>query len=221
MNSQERYSRQSSLVPAAIKDLDITIVGVGAIGRNVAIQLASMGATNLRLYDFDTVEESNVASQGFPESQIGMSKVDAVKQSCLLVNQEMNIDCHNERFIKSSPVGEVVFFCVDTMNGREMIAKTLDRKRVTNIAIDGRMAGETARVLVYNPQDAREIAEYMATIIPEENAYQGSCTAKSTIYCSNIISGFMVNNLAKYLRQIDYDNDFTINIMGNEIFLNS
>ncbi|MBE3097256.1 MAG: ThiF family adenylyltransferase [Planctomycetes bacterium] len=36
-----------------------TVVGVGAIGRQVALQLAAIEIPWLQLVDFDTVEESN------------------------------------------------------------------------------------------------------------------------------------------------------------------
>lgn len=220
MNFNERYSRQKSLVPEKIKDTTVTIVGTGAIGRNVAIQLASMGCESMILYDFDKVEESNVASQGFLESQIGMDKVLAVQESCLKINQGIKFIVSNKEFVKSSMVSEVVFSCVDKMNAREIIAKSVERRKDSvGMFIDGRMAGETARILAFDPKKEIEVEAYLKTIVSDENAYQGSCTAKSTIYCSNIISGFMISTYAKYLRENDYDNDFMINIAANELFL--
>ena len=44
---QERYSRQQDIVPEErMAECKVTIVGVGAIGRQVALQLAAMGVTN-------------------------------------------------------------------------------------------------------------------------------------------------------------------------------
>jgi molybdopterin/thiamine biosynthesis adenylyltransferase len=39
-----------------------TVVGVGAIGRQVALQLAAMGICWLQLVDFDIVEPANLVS---------------------------------------------------------------------------------------------------------------------------------------------------------------
>jgi sulfur carrier protein ThiS adenylyltransferase len=56
-DSSSRFARQSQLVPQdKLALLDVTVVGVGAIGRQVALQLASLGVPRLRLVDFDTVE---------------------------------------------------------------------------------------------------------------------------------------------------------------------
>jgi hypothetical protein len=48
-DTQDRYSRQQDIVPAErIADCKATVIGVGAIGRQVALQLAAMGVPCLR-----------------------------------------------------------------------------------------------------------------------------------------------------------------------------
>ncbi|MDP6722017.1 MAG: ThiF family adenylyltransferase, partial [Pirellulaceae bacterium] len=62
MNETDRFSRQRDVVPAErLAECDITIVGVGALGRQVALQLAAVGAPQMTLIDFDIVEASNLA----------------------------------------------------------------------------------------------------------------------------------------------------------------
>jgi hypothetical protein len=48
-------------------------------------------------------------------------------------------------------------------------------------------------------------------------AYQGPCTAKSTLYCANVAAGFMVAQLTKLFRDIPYDKDVQVNILANEM----
>ena len=58
---QERYSRQKDIVPAdRIAACKATVIGVGAIGRQVAMQLSAIGIPWLQLIDLDAVEESNM-----------------------------------------------------------------------------------------------------------------------------------------------------------------
>ena len=53
----ERFSRQADIVPRErILDCRATVIGVGAIGRQVAIQLTAIGVPQLQLIDFDHVE---------------------------------------------------------------------------------------------------------------------------------------------------------------------
>src|SRR3954468_13424343 len=62
----DRFVRQQDLVPAAkLADLRITVIGVGAIGRQAALQLAAIGARSLKLIDFDRVDLTNVTTQGY------------------------------------------------------------------------------------------------------------------------------------------------------------
>ena len=72
IRASERYSQQRDLVPpdrlAACK---ATIIGVGSIGRQVALQLAAMGVQWLQLIDPQTVDTSNLASQGYLEADLG------------------------------------------------------------------------------------------------------------------------------------------------------
>ena len=67
----DRFVRQGDLVPRSrLQDVLVTVIGVGAIGRQVALQLAAMGATRLQLIDFDLVEATNVTTQGTTETVI-------------------------------------------------------------------------------------------------------------------------------------------------------
>src|SRR5687768_8148398 len=54
MVSTDRFVRQTGLVPrSALEELSVTVIGVGAIGRQVSLQLAALGVEHLTLVDFD------------------------------------------------------------------------------------------------------------------------------------------------------------------------
>ncbi|MCA9016489.1 MAG: ThiF family adenylyltransferase, partial [Planctomycetaceae bacterium] len=44
--------------------LTISVIGVGAIVRQVALQLRSLGVRRIQLVDFDQVEPANISTQG-------------------------------------------------------------------------------------------------------------------------------------------------------------
>ncbi len=51
---EERYSRQKDIIPAdRLAACKATVIGVGAIGRQVALQLTAMGIPWLQIIDFD------------------------------------------------------------------------------------------------------------------------------------------------------------------------
>ena len=75
-NESNRFVRQQELVPSErLSALTVTIIGVGAIGRQAALQLAALGARRLQLVDFDDVDLTNITSQGYWQSDLGQPKV--------------------------------------------------------------------------------------------------------------------------------------------------
>jgi tRNA A37 threonylcarbamoyladenosine dehydratase len=52
-----RFTKQADLVPQdRLASIMATVIGVGAIGRQVALQLAAIGARQIQLIDFDQVD---------------------------------------------------------------------------------------------------------------------------------------------------------------------
>ena len=114
----ERYSRQQDIVPTErITACKATVIGVGAIGRQVALQLTAIGIPWLQLVDHDTVEISNLASQGYMESDMEKRKVNATLELCRMINATCEIHIVPERFRRSMEIGNVVFCCVDRIDG--------------------------------------------------------------------------------------------------------
>jgi sulfur carrier protein ThiS adenylyltransferase len=212
--STERYSRQRDIVPIErISQCKATVIGIGAIGRQVALQLTAIGIPWMQLVDFDTVEESNLASQGYLHSDLGKAKVDATSQLCRQINSELQIQISYERFKRSHKIGNCVFCCVDSIESRRLIWEAVKDK--ASFFVDGRMAAEVLRVLAVSDTQSRE--HYPTTLFGSEEAFVGSCTAKTTIYCANIAAGFMLAQFTKYLRQLPIDPDIQVNLLASEI----
>lgn len=213
--NDERYSRQSALVPMEkLAQRKVTVIGVGAIGRQVALQLAAMGVQHLQLIDDDTVEESNIASQGYYESDLDSSKVSSTGLTCVRINSKMKIDLRYQEFSNKIDVGGTVFCCVDSITARRQIWEAVGI--VPNVFFcDGRMAAESLRVLT--AYDAESRKHYPTTLFSQEQAFQGSCTAKTTIYCANVIAGIMIAQFAKYLRGVPIEADISFNLSTNEL----
>jgi len=212
---EKRFVRQSDLVPGdKIKLVDISIIGVGAIGRQVAIQAAAIGVPIIHLTDFDSVEEENLAPQGFLESDMGKSKVNAVADFCSKINSSVKIIKNNKKFKNSEFIDtSVIFCCVDSIETRKQIFNSVGKR--CQLFIDGRMAAESGRI--YSTFDDQSREKYLTKIFPPEEAFRGSCTAKSTIYNSNMMAGLMISQLTKWLRGIPLDFEISINILTNEM----
>ena len=80
-NPIERYKRQYDFVKFDELKLPIHVIGAGGVGSWTALLLAKMGCQDITVYDMDEVEDHNVASQFYSEDQLGMNKLDALKEN--------------------------------------------------------------------------------------------------------------------------------------------
>jgi molybdopterin/thiamine biosynthesis adenylyltransferase len=65
---------------AKLGDQRLTICGAGALGSHLADNLARQGFRQLRVIDRDRVEEHNVGTQLYGESDVGAWKIEALRQ---------------------------------------------------------------------------------------------------------------------------------------------
>ena len=74
--------------PETCKD-KLHIIGCGAIGSTVAENLVRLGLTNIVLYDFDHVEDKNIANQIYRKIDLGKPKVEALKDVLTEINPDI------------------------------------------------------------------------------------------------------------------------------------
>jgi hypothetical protein len=215
----ERDARQRSLVPPErLAGCHALVVGVGAIGRQVALQLAALGVPRLTLFDHDTVEIENLAPQGYWFDDVGQPKVEATAALCRRCNPEIVLTTIVERFRRSTaraldPGTWVVFTCVDAIATRRLLWESL-HDRVACF-LDGRMNAEVIRVLAAGEPSTDRY--YPTTLFAAEQAFVGACTARSTIYTASIAAGLMVGQFTRWLRRLPVDPDLTLNLLASEL----
>lgn len=214
MTTIDRFTRQQDLVPTdKLSDLKVTVIGVGAIGRQVAIQLASIGARQIQLIDFDNVEPTNITTQGYFENDLGKSKVEATANHLQRIDADIQVLTILDRYRPHHHVGEVVFCCVDSITSRAAIWKSLQKQQ--QFWCDGRMLSEVIRILTATDHLSRE--HYRTTLFSQSEAQTGSCTSQSTIYTANLAAGLMLHQFTRWLRGLPVDADQTLNLLAGEI----
>ncbi len=216
--TKDRFTRQQELVPMEkLKNLKVTVIGVGAIGRQVAIQLASIGARSIQLIDFDTVEPTNITTQGYFEADLGRSKVEATAEHMRGIDSKVEVSTIQDRYRPQQHVGEAMFCCVDSISSRAAIWKSVkDRQQFW---CDGRMLGEVIRILTATNSESRH--HYQTTLFPQSEAQAGSCTTQSTIYTANLAAALMLHQFTRWLRGISTDVDMTLNLLAGELSASS
>ncbi len=213
LQALDRFARQRDLVPTdRLTRLTATVIGVGAIGRQVALQLAAIGAPRIQLVDFDRVDLTNITTQCYFRDDVGQPKVRATANAIRRLDEDIQVELVEDRYRAKLDIGDAVFCCVDSISARAAIWRSArDRSQFW---ADGRMLGETIRVLAAG--DASRRAHYADTLFSQSDAHRGPCTSRSTIYSANIAAGIMVHQFTRWLRGIAADFDTTVNLLAGE-----
>jgi sulfur carrier protein ThiS adenylyltransferase len=216
----DRDVRQRELVPPErLAACHGVVIGVGAIGRQVALHLAALGLPQLTLFDDDHVNVENLAVQGYWPADLHQPKVTATAALCRQIQPALHITARTERFRRStawepgSTGPLVVFACVDSMAARRLIWETLHERAA--LYLDGRMSAEVIRVLAWAPP--APASAYASTLFPPAEAYTAACTAQATLYSASMAAGLMLAQLTRWLRGVPVDPDVTLNLLAMEL----
>jgi sulfur carrier protein ThiS adenylyltransferase len=219
-NFRDRDIRQRDLVPPdRLAACHVLVIGVGAIGRQVALQLAALGVPEMTLIDDDVVAVENLAPQGYWPEDIGQLKVAATGALCHRIQPDLTLGIVAARFRRSLiPSGsanrqQVVMLCVDSIGSRRWIWQAV-RLRAACV-IDGRMSAEVLRVLTATQPSTDDA--YPSTLFADDEAFAGACTAKSTIYTASLAAALMIGQMTKWLRRLPVESDVTLNLLAMEL----
>ena len=213
IEAANRFERQSQLVPEnRLAEVSATVIGVGAIGRQVALQLAAIGTPRIQLVDFDHVDLSNTTTQGYRKQEIGWAKPFACAEAISELDPTIQVTRIEDRFRPRQTIGNAVFCCVDSITARSAIWKSVEGR--TAFWADGRMLGDVIRVMAAD--DAVSSQHYATTLFAASEAQQGTCTSRSTIYAASIAAGLMVHQFSRWLRNVPIDADTSLNLLAGE-----
>lgn len=145
----ERYQRHSLIdwfPQEKIKAAKIGIVGCGAVGNEVAKNLALLGVGNLDLYDFDTIEVHNLTrSVLFRESDIGKSKSEVAASKVQGLDSNVNVNAFHGDFWDLMTLDMIesydcIICCVDNFEARIRLNQLclITKTNLINTGIDSK-----------------------------------------------------------------------------------
>lgn len=191
------------------------VIGAGAIGRAVAILLASLGIRHMSLYDPALVTRKNLA-QGFLDFDVGMAKVDAVANIAHQHNPHMELMTYRSRFRRSNlqkwkpKLHNAVFLCVNSMAARSIW---------NLIRFDYQFLGETRLGI--------KVIRVVTSHKPAMDTYYPSTLTESKrspvrkhsydIVMTTIAAGFVVAQFARWLRNDPVIRDQVFNLHTQEL----
>lgn len=169
----------------------------------------------MQLVDFDHVEDTNRTTQGYLLEDVGQPKVAATYRDIRRLDSTIEIELVQDRYRPKLDVGEAVFCCVDSIETRAAIWRSVGRR--SKFWADGRMLADTIRVIVAADEIGR--LHYPTTLFPASEAHPGRCTAMNTFDTAEIAAGLMVHQFRRWLRSLPVDSDLSFNVLASELVI--
>ena len=227
-----------------IREYTAIIVGIGGIGSVTAEMLVRCGVGKLILFDYDKIEKANMNRLFYTPEQVGMTKVEAAKETLNKINKDTEIEIHSynittsenyDKFLDVIQHGginnkqvNIILSCVDNYSARMTINKACNKLNqiwmesgVSENAMSGHIQfiipGETACFSCAPPLVVAE--EGNEKTIKRE----GVCTA-SLPTTMGIIAGFLAQNFLKWalnFGEVSYLLNYNalLNFFSNDILM--
>ena len=173
--------------PDAVK-YPIHIIGVGATGSFVAMELARMGCPVLNIYDFDELEIHNIPNQYYDTQDLGKPKVEALAEKLKLINPSIVVNAYNGKVLpKASEEGKgidemsgYVFLLVDSMKTRKELWEAVKKNKNIVHCWESRLGSDQARVYSLD-MSVKNFDKYEQDFYEDDNAEVSACGTSITV----------------------------------------
>lgn len=188
-----QYDGRFKDAPWYVKSLNerIVVVGTGGIGSNALYCLTKTIPATYYIVDDDIVVEHNVGTQFFMPKQIGLPKVEAVKNNCI---PTAKITEFKKKF--SSEYLPIMITALDNMEARKQVYNRWKEESSRELLIDGRLRAGLYEVYAVTPENQ---IEYEKTLFDDSQVDEGPCTFKQTAYFGMLIGARITHVLVNYL----------------------
>jgi hypothetical protein len=198
------------LAATRIHEEVVTIVGAGAAGRQIALQLVALGIPKLTVIDPAMVAPPDVSAGGFHTGDVGHPKVDAVADVCHQANPQLDFTGLQERFRPGLFSGTSLFCCVDIAAARKVVWLGVERR--CRFWADVRVTGETTRLLVATDEPSKR---RYAAVLGEKTSKHRRKTAPTFVCSAGLAASLAVHQYTRYLRGLSVDDEVEFDPLGD------
>ena len=173
--------------PFQFQDIDIHIIGAGAVGSRLWLALIELGISNISIYDFDEVESHNLSNQIYFHEDIGSKKVDALKKYYINktgLQPPANMHFIDHKIDQDSNItfSGIVFLLTDTMQSRKDIYNHhIYGNNMVFQVFETRMAATHGNIYQFNNLDTEEAQTWFDTLGDDENNETTACGASISV----------------------------------------
>lgn len=197
------FQSQTQIYNPENQKLKIVVIGAGSTGSFLSLTLAKMGLSNIKVIDYDKIEEKNIPNQFFRIQDVGKFKVDALKEiiknftGTEILTENVKID---ENYNFDLDLNTLFIFCLDNMEGRNIIYNSLKEFPVK--IIDTRFGSEGFSIHVVDLGNDEDKELYEKSL--ELSTVDTPCGQKGVIY--SILS--LASEVCNIVKKIDSDEDY-------------
>jgi len=207
------------LFNADLFDTPIHVIGAGATGSWLVLQLAKLGIKGelINVWDFDIVEGHNVPNQAFGKLDVGELKVLALKEQ--IEDQTGAVIKANIGKYENQRLAGYVFLMVDSMAERKRIwDESIKMKQAIKLLIEPRMGLDVGRVYNVQPANLDHVEKYEACFYSDEEAEVSACGTSMTVITSALgIASTCVRQLINNEAEVELDNEILLDFMYNNL----
>ncbi|MCU0322688.1 MAG: ThiF family adenylyltransferase [Chitinophagaceae bacterium] len=188
----------------SIQSSVISIYGQGGIGSYLTFFLARTGA-HLITYDFDIVEDHNIAGQLYGVEDIGKPKVQAMKDVINRLCGTTEITTNNTKVDENCGLSSITFSNIvcttfDSIYMRRLVFDEWCCKGLKgSVFVDGRMSMEQGNVFLVEFGNEQQIKDYIDNCFDDKDIKEPLCTMKATSHCAALIATLMVSHITNWL----------------------
>ena len=166
----------------------IHIIGVGATGSFVAMELARMGCPVLNLYDFDDVEIHNIPNQYYDTEDLGKLKAEALADKLKLINPNIVVNVFTQAVLPTKDeehpgidtMKGYVFLLVDSMKVRKELWEAVKKNKDIIHCWESRLGSDQARVYSLD-MSVKDFSKYEMDFYEDDNAEMSACGTSITV----------------------------------------
>lgn len=209
-NTSARFS--SAEWADIIKQSEVTIAGLGGIGSWTALLISRLKPSFITVYDFDTVDSTNISGQFYNMEQIGRRKTDA---TCLNLANFSEYYTYNSKDTDINSLhnidGNILVCGFDNMEARKKyfslfknkVQSTPIQHRKKILYVDGRLAAEEFQVFAITGNDEYHINKYEKEyLFNSKEAERTICSYKQTSYCACMIASIITNIVVNFITNL-------------------
>ncbi len=185
MNTNHSGITNQELSPLKLPKGQVAILGLGRVGRQLALQLTALGVQRLYLVDPGAIKEKSHLAEGYNHEDIGRLKIHAVAQACHQLNPVLDIHTGEDRSLDDIRRSSAIFSCPSRRKDWGALGKE-----------------------IY--QEVDFIAEYTLTnrvvhllfkrCLGAERQHQGPVCRYTAVYASDLAATLLIGEFIRYCR---------------------